>query len=114
MMGGDELRTFMDVLMAMAGGVIAIGGAVAVFEHIAEKGSIRRNKVAEQVAKHSDTLEKHAQYLDNDDKRLESMEQSNKLIMRGVMQLMSHEIDGNHTAQLKKTRDDMENYLIEK
>ena len=34
--------------------------------------------------------------------------------MRGVMQLMSHEIDGNHTAQLRETRDDMEKYLINK
>lgn len=111
---GDDLRSFVDVLMAIAAAIVTLGGAVAVFEHFSERANIKRNKVTEKVEAHEQILEKHAQHLDNDNKRLNEVEESNRLIMRGVMQLMSHEIDGNHTAQLEKTRDDMNNFLIEK
>ena len=43
-------------------------------------------------------VDRHAECLDRDDKRIGDLEESNRLIMRGVMQLMSHEIDGNHVA----------------
>lgn len=110
-MGGD-LQTTLNVLLGIAAGIVAFGGALGVIEKLKEKATTRSNEVAATVAKHATMLEKHAQYLDNDDKRLESMEETNRLIMRGVMQLMSHEIDGNHSAQLRETRDDMESYLI--
>lgn len=109
---GDEFKTFLEVLLAIAGGIVVIGGAMGIIEHLAEKVSIRQNRVAQQVAEHEDVLEKHTLYLDNDNKRLKSVEDTNRLIMRGVMQLMSHEIDGNHTSQLQETRDDMQKYLI--
>ena len=105
-MGGD-FGTFLQVLLAIAAGIVTIGGAATVFEHYSEKATSKRDQIAEQV-------EKHEQRLDRDHKRLSELETSDRLIMRGVMQLMSHEIDGNHTAQLKETRDDMEQYLINK
>ena len=70
--------------------------------------------MASKHAQLSDLVRAHDQRLANDHRRLSELETSDRLIMRGVMQLMSHEIDGNHTAQLKETRDDMERYLINK
>lgn len=107
-----EFKVFLDVLLAIAAGIVCIGGAVGVIEHVAERVSMKSNRVAKQVDDHERKLEKHAEHLDNDNKRLNDMEQSNKLIMRGVMQLMTHEIDGNHVDQLEKVRDDMNQYLI--
>ncbi len=59
-------------------------------------------------------VDRHAECLDRDDKRIGDLEESNRLIMRGVMQLMSHEIDGNHVDKLRDARDAMEQYLISK
>ena len=103
----SDFGTFLQVFLAIAAGIVTIGGAATVFEHFGEKAAARRNRMADQV-------EKHEQRLDRDHKRLSELETSDRLIMRGVMQLMSHEIDGNHTAQLRETRDDMEKYLINK
>ena len=102
-----ELETFWKVLLALAAAIVSLGGALAVVEHIAEKATTKRDKMAEQV-------EAHEERLANDHRRLTNLESSNRLIMRGVMQIMSHEMDGNHTAQLKEVRDDMERYLINK
>lgn len=102
-----DFETFLQVLVGIAAGIVTIGGALAVFEHYSEKATKRRDAMAEQV-------EKHEERLANDHRRLSELETSDRLIMRGVMQLMSHEIDGNHTEQLMETRDDMERFLINK
>ena len=107
-----DFETFLKVLIAIAAGIVAIGGAVTFIEHVVDRASIKSHKIEEQVNQHDRAIEKHAEYLDNDKKRLDEAEDSNRLIMRGVMQLLSHEIDGNHTTQLQETRDEMENYLI--
>lgn len=105
MMG--DFETFLKVLVVIAAGVGTLGGAISVVERFSEKAKNSRMKMSEQV-------NAHEQRLARDHKRLSELETSDRLIMRGVMQLMSHEIDGNHTEQLKKTRDDMEQYLISK
>lgn len=100
-----EMETFVRVLLAIAAGIVTIGGAVAFVEHIAEKASKHNRELAEQV-------ESHEERLLRDHKRLNDLESSSRLIMRGVMQLMSHEVDGNHTQQLKDVRNEMQEYLI--
>lgn len=54
-------------------------------------------------------VEKH---LDNDNRRLNELEQSNRLVLRALSQLIDHELDGNHTDKLEKARDDINEYLI--
>ena len=107
-----DIDVFIKVLISLAAGIVAIGGAIGFIEHVVDRASIKHVKVAEQVAEHERKLEKHTEYLDSDNRRLKEMEETNKLIMRGVMGIMTHEIDGNHTEQLKQTRDEMQDYLI--
>jgi hypothetical protein len=85
--------------------VITIGGAGAIIV-----GIIRwwRNPDITRDEK----LKKHDELLDNDNKRLKELEDSNKIIMQSMLALMSHELDGNHREELKQARDELQNYLI--
>lgn len=107
-----DFETFVRVLVALAAGIVAIGGAITFIEHVADRAATKQTVIAAQVAEHERQIEKHKEYLDSDNKRLREMEETNKLIMRGVMSIMTHEIDGDHVEQLKQTRDDMQEYLI--
>ncbi len=109
-----EFEVFVRVLVAIAAGIVAIGGAYTFIEHLVDKASVKSHKVEDKVAEHDRVIEKHAEYLNKDKQRLDDMEDSNKLIMRGLMQLMTHEIDGNHVDQLQKARDDINRYLIDR
>ena len=102
-----DFETFLRVLVTIAAGIATIGGAMSIVERYSEKAKTGRAKLNDRVSAHE-------QRLANDHRRLTELETSDRLIMRGVMQLMSHEIDGNHTDQLRATRDDMERYLINK
>lgn len=52
--------------------------------------------------------------LDRDKKRIDSLEEGNKAICRGVLALLSHSINGNSIEKLTAARDGLTNYLIDK
>jgi hypothetical protein len=52
--------------------------------------------------------------LGNDNKRIKSLEDGNRVICKALMALLSHEINGNSNDKLQKALSDLNNYLIEK
>ena len=109
-----QIQTFMFVLMSICGGIVAIAAAVAVvvkFYKWARKGT----------DENTDKLDEHYKWLASDKRRIESLESKqdeaeaqNKLMLKALVTLMSHELDGNHTKQLGEVRDEIQNYLIAK
>lgn len=59
-------------------------------------------------------VEKHDQLLDKDNKRLKEIEQSNKMIMKSLSAIINHEITGNGVEKMKATRDELQEYLIDR
>ena len=60
------------------------------------------------------TVEDHAQKLKNDHERITQLEESNRIIMRALMAVMSHEVNGNSTEKLQKSMDEIQQFLIER
>ena len=52
--------------------------------------------------------------LDNDNKRLNMLEDDTKQILLSVNELLQHSIDGNHTDTLKQRKKEMDEYLIKR
>lgn len=65
------------------------------------------NTLEEQVRKHEEKLK-------NDHERLTDLESSNRIIMRALMAMLSHEINGNSDDKLAASFDEIQKYLIEK
>lgn len=101
------METIWNIVQLICTGIITIGGAGAI---IASVYRWMKNPDKEKTEK----LKKHDELLDRDNKRLKELEESNKIIMQSLLAIMSHELDGNHTDQLKEARDDLQKYLITK
>lgn len=75
-------------------------------------------KIILEIKKPSDDLkekvESHDLKLTNDDQRLNYIEQSNKLILNSMLVIINHEITGNGIENMKKARDELQEYLINK
>lgn len=99
------LTQLWQVFLTMCGSIATVAGAVAIIYNIYQKAK-------QPDTERDQTLEKHSKLLDNDNKRLKELEDSNKIIMQSMLALMSHAIDGNHTKDLEKARDDLQKYLI--
>jgi hypothetical protein len=107
----EQLWNFIQVASA---GVITLGGAGAIFVGLYrwfKKPDINRDE----------KIKGHDEKLDNDNRRLNELEKKQveteealQILMKGMLALMTHSIDGNHTEELEKARDDMHEYLIKR
>lgn len=75
-------------------------------------------KIVKEITKPNDDLKElvdnHSRMLDNDNKRLKEVEESNNMILQCLLVIINHEITGNSTDKLKDTRTRLEKYLIER
>lgn len=99
------LTQLWQLFLAMCGSIATIAGAVAVLYGIYKA---LKKPDSERDMK----LKRHQELLDNDNKRLKELEDSNKIMMQSMLALMTHAIDGNHQEELQKARDDLQKYLI--
>lgn len=60
------------------------------------------------------TVARHTQLLDNDNRRMEAIEDSNQMILKCLSVIINHEITGNGIEKMKQTRDELQEYLINK
>lgn len=101
------LTQLAQIFLAICGAIITVGGAGAIIAKWI-------NKYKKPDKDRDETMKRHQEMLDNDNKRLKELEDSNKVIMKSLLALMSHELDGNHTTQLREARDDLQEYLIKR
>ena len=99
-------------ILAALGAVSVIGAAMAYLVKLwkwykapNDQQDKRLDAIEKRVAKH-DTL------LDNDKKRLDKLEEGNRVHMRVLMAMAAHMLDGNHTQQLKDATQQMNEFLL--
>lgn len=75
-------------------------------------------KIVKEMKKPGDdlkeTVEKHSQTLDKDNRRLEEVEESNQMILKCLYAILNHEITGNNVDKLTARRDELQEYLIDR
>lgn len=99
----DMIMTFLIVAAALVGFVLLIWQLV---------DKIRAaSKPAKDLAKWKSDMEAE---LKTDDERLTSLESGQNVILRGISALISHEINGNSDDKLRKSQEEIMNYLIER
>ena len=91
-----------EQILAVCGGIAAIGGAVAVIAKWVKPAVQFSNRLSE--------IERKQQ---NDYKAIKELQQANEHVCKGVFALLNHEITGNSVENLKRARDEMQDYLIE-
>ena len=114
MEGFIQLESAWAVFMAACAAVIAIGGAVAVIVKL-------WNWQRKPSRDNQEALESFRTYLASDKRRIETLERNqeesaeqSKLMLKALVSLLGHEIDGNHVDKLTEVRDEIQDYLIER
>lgn len=57
-------------------------------------------------------VKRHDELFLNDLRRFESMEAGNRIMQKCMLSLLSHGLDGNDTEGMKKSREELQSYLI--
>lgn len=128
----EALWTFFGVLVAIAGLYVLYGKVRETYvrnkkmkdpeNRLADDISVKimvklEPKFAEidrKLANDKTMIDDHTQKLASIAKRNDSQETGQKALCRGVLALLSHEINGNSTDKLKSAQENINDYLIEK
>ena len=100
-MGYQDVQTFVVVFLALCVGINSIGRALDTINGWKKP----QTDINKQVADHETMLK-------NDQERLNKIEQDNKMIMNCLLSLIDHQITGNGFNDMKKTKSELQEYLV--
>lgn len=81
----------------------ALWGLYKTFKEIVKPSKDLRKKV-----------DRHDELLREENEKLKEVEASNKMILQSMFVIVNHEITGNGIEQMKKTRSELEKFLVNK
>lgn len=106
------LETLWDIIQIGCAGVMTIGGAGAIFVALyrwAKKPDINRD---EKLRGHDEMLANDKRRLDELEKRQQESEEADTVLMRAILALMNHAIDGDHIEELVTAKEDLHDFLF--
>jgi hypothetical protein len=103
----EQLVGLLALALIMIGAYNTIMGAIKTHREEQKRKDAPVNNLEEQVKGHEEKLKR-----DND--RLKELEDGNRIMMRAMMALLSHDINGNSSEKLKQSLEEIQQYLIDK
>ena len=98
-----QFNNFIVVLLAIFAFVVLLGNVINTIKNW--------KKPHDQMEAWQKSVDKK---LNNDNERIGSIESANKVICRGILALLSHEINGNSIDKLKFSQQEITDYLIDR
>ena len=99
-------------LLWVCGTITAVSAAVTVIVRIVTKAKAPEKKQDERLTALEKRLDKYDQFFDNDNKRLNALEEGNRMTMEALLALLGHARDGNNVKQLEDAESNLNRYLI--
>lgn len=97
-----EFTVTSEQILWLCGLVSAVWGVYKIIQELKKPSEDTKKKI-----------EKHDQLLDQDNKRLKVVEDSQKMLLQSMLVMINHEITGNGIEKMKETRDKLQEFIIE-
>ena len=101
-------------VIALCGLITAVAAAIGIIVSFVMKMKAPNKKQDERIDAIEKRLEDYDRFLDKDNKRLDAIEDSNRLTQRALLALLKHGIDGNEIDEMRQVEHDLREYLIER
>lgn len=98
---GQTLLAILGMFTCIAGGVTAIAKLLSPFK-----------KLKETLDKHGEELSKNAEEEEELRKSIEMVAETDKILCKVLLEMLDHEITGNHVDRLKAVRGELEEFII--
>jgi len=113
----DTVITFtpaslMAGILAVCAGISCIAAAIGWVIKGIQAAKAPAKKVDERLTALEEAIEDHDRFFLNDKRRLESIEDGNRVTQKAILALLSHGIDGNDVEAMRSARDELQDYLI--
>ena len=102
-----QLAGLAALVLVLVGAYNTIMSAVKNYREEKSRKDRPVNTLETKVNEHEDKLKA-------DRERLDELENSNRIIMRALMAMLSHEINGNSDDKLRSSYDEIQQFLIDR
>lgn len=110
-----------QVILAVAGLIISCAGAIGIiakvvrwFRKPADTQKERVDAHERRLNGHDDALKEIRQFLTRDKARLDKLEEGNRIVQQSLLAIMSHLLNDSDKEDLKRAKESLEHFLIEK
>lgn len=124
MFNGDGMldpSEFWQLVMGTCTAIITLSAAVTIIVNAIKKfrePENTQNAKLEEISKKIDVMDArfkvHEEFFDKDNRRINAIEEGNRITQKAILALMTHAIDGNNIKQLTEAKDALNDYLINK
>ena len=119
---GKRMSNWLEITLAIMGGLITLMTLWNLIEqrvvktkepttNLEERVNLLEKKVDFEI---KTSFERYDAMFGRDKARLDSNEEGIKVILKALLAMMKHEIDGNNTNELKKASDDLQEYMLKR
>lgn len=102
------------LILGICAAISAVGAAISWIVKGANTVKAPERKQDERITDLEKRIARHDEMLDRDKNRLEAIEDGNRVTQRAILALLSHGIDGNEVDGMKRAKEDLTKYLIER
>ena len=107
-------RIVITEFLAVCAGISCVAAAVGWVVKVVKLVGRPARKTNERLTAIENTLAAHEDYLSSDKTRLEAIEAGTKVTQKAILALLAHGIDGNDIEAMKRAKDELQEYLIER
>jgi len=101
-------------ILMLCSAVVLISSAVQVILNGFTKLSAPNKTQNQRLDDIEERLDKHEEYFKKDLLKFDYIDSSNRVTQRAILALLEHSIDGNEVNSLKKAKNELQDFLIDK
>lgn len=109
---GEIVALIVGLALALAGAVNTVGSAVEKIAKVVRAAKAPNAAQDERLDALEARMDKYDQFFEMDKKRMDGLDSTTRLTQRALLALLEHGIDGNNVERMKSSRDELQNYLI--
>lgn len=103
-----------NAIQVICAGIIVLGGAGGIIVGLYKWAKKPDQNRDEMLKGHEDKLEKDYKAIQELQKKQGETDEALQILMKSMLALMSHAIDGNNTDGLRNAKNELQEYLIRK
>lgn len=94
--------------------ITTVSGTVTTVVNVLKMVKSPKDALEKRIKDIEEKIEEHDEFLNKDNKRINAIEEGNRVTQKALLALLSNAIDGNNKNGLVEARDNLQKYLIER
>lgn len=109
-----DFGVMVNQLTIITSAIINVAAVVTLVYTVAKKAKSPNELQDKRIEALEKDVENFKRFFDNDKKRIDAIEEGNKVTQKALLALMGHAINGNDIDELKKAKSNLEKYLVDR